>query len=61
MVWGCFSFYGVGSIHRIITIMDASEYVRILEEVMLPYASEDMPLIKVMQKDNYLKHTSKKT
>lgn len=40
--------------------MDASEYVKILEEVMLPYASEDMPLIWVMQQDNDPKHTSKK-
>ena len=41
MVWGCFSYYGVGPIHRIETIIKAAEYVRILDKVMLPFASEE--------------------
>uniref|UniRef100_A0A3Q3MBK0 Transposase Tc1-like domain-containing protein n=1 Tax=Mastacembelus armatus TaxID=205130 RepID=A0A3Q3MBK0_9TELE len=37
MIWACFSYYGVGPIYHIPGIMDQFAYVRILEEVMLPY------------------------
>uniref|UniRef100_A0A3B4X144 Transposase Tc1-like domain-containing protein n=1 Tax=Seriola lalandi dorsalis TaxID=1841481 RepID=A0A3B4X144_SERLL len=37
MIWGCFSYYGVGPIYRIPGIMDQFEHIRILEEVMLPH------------------------
>ncbi|CAI9544319.1 unnamed protein product [Staurois parvus] len=40
--------------------MDQFEYIRILEEVMLPYAEEEMHLKWVLQQDNYPKHTSKR-
>uniref|UniRef100_A0A0K8TZE2 Transposable element Tcb1 transposase n=1 Tax=Bactrocera latifrons TaxID=174628 RepID=A0A0K8TZE2_BACLA len=59
MVWGCFSYSGVGPIHLIEGIMDQRAYVKILDEVMLPYASWNMPLIWVYQQDNDPKHTSK--
>ena len=57
MIWGCFSYYGVGPIYRIPRIMDQFEYI--LEEVMLPYAEEEMPLKWVFQQDKDHKHTSK--
>uniref|UniRef100_A0A3Q3WIA1 Cysteine/serine-rich nuclear protein N-terminal domain-containing protein n=1 Tax=Mola mola TaxID=94237 RepID=A0A3Q3WIA1_MOLML len=60
MIWACFSYYGVGPIYRIPGIMDQFAYVKILEEVMLPYAEEDMPLKWVFQQDNDPKHTSKR-
>uniref|UniRef100_A0A3B5QR67 Tc1-like transposase DDE domain-containing protein n=1 Tax=Xiphophorus maculatus TaxID=8083 RepID=A0A3B5QR67_XIPMA len=60
MIWGCFSYYGVGPIHRIQGIMDQFQYIRILEEVMLPYAEEEMPLRWTFQQDNDPKHTSKR-
>ena len=60
MIWGCFSYYGVGPIYRIPGIMDQLEYIRILEEVMLPYAEEEMPLRWTFQQDNDPKHTSKR-
>lgn len=60
MVWGCFSYYGTGPIYKIDGIMDQHKYVEILEEVMLPYAEEEMPLKWVFQQDNDPKHTSKR-
>uniref|UniRef100_A0A9J8D9V3 Tc1-like transposase DDE domain-containing protein n=3 Tax=Cyprinus carpio TaxID=7962 RepID=A0A9J8D9V3_CYPCA len=60
MIWACFSYYGVGPIYRIPGIMDQFAYVKILEEVMLPYAEEDMPLKWLFQQDNDPKHTSKR-
>ena len=58
MIWGCFSYYGVGPIYYIPGIMDQFEYITILEEVMLPYAEQEMPLKCVIQQDNDPKHTS---
>ncbi|KNC30997.1 hypothetical protein FF38_03163 [Lucilia cuprina] len=60
MVWACFSYYGVGPIYWIKTIMDQHVYVDILENVMLPYAEEEMPLLWVFQQDKDPKHTSRK-
>ena len=60
MVWASFSYHGVGPIHWIKTIMDQHIYVDILENVMLPFAEEEMPLSWVFQQDNDPKHTSKK-
>lgn len=60
MIWGCFSYYGVGPVYRIPGIMDQFGYIRILEDVMLPYAEEEMPLKWVFQQDNDPKHTSKR-
>ena len=61
MIWARFSYYGVGPIHWIKTIMDQHVYIDILQNVMLPYAEHEMPFIWVFQQDNDPKHTSKKT
>ena len=59
MIWGCFSWNGVGPIHRILDTMDRFKYKNILEHKMLPYADENMPIIWTFQQDNDPKHTSK--
>lgn len=59
MVWGCFSYAAVGPLHRIDGIMDSLMYRDIMENVMLPYASEEMPLKWTYQQDNDPKHTAR--
>lgn len=59
IVWGCFSWNGVGPIHRIIGKMDQIMYKNILNDVMLPFAEEEMPLVWKFQQDNDPKHTAK--
>lgn len=59
-IWGCFSWFGPGPIHWIREIMDQHVYTNILDEVMFPYADENMPLKWTFQQDNDPKHTSKK-
>ena len=54
---GCFSYYSVGPIYHILWNMDQFEYIKILEEIMLPYAEEKMPLRWVFQQDNKNKNT----
>lgn len=58
MIWGCFSWYGVGPIYWIKENMDKHLYVNILENIMKPYAEWNMPLKWVFQQDNDPKHTS---
>ena len=41
--------------------MDQHVYVDILQNVMLPYAEDEMPFIWVLQQNNDPKHMSKKT
>lgn len=60
MVWGCFSWYGVGPIFLIKDVMDQHRYAEILQDVMLPHAEWEMPLRWQFMHDNDPKHTSKK-
>ena len=59
MVWGCFSWYGVGPLFWIKDIMTQYTYVDILNNVMLTFAEENMPIIWHFQQDCDPKHTSK--
>lgn len=59
MVWGAFSWYGVGPIHRIEGRMDQHQYKNILENVMEPFSFENMPITYIFQQDNDPKHTSR--
>ena len=59
IVWGSFSWCGVGPLHRIQGTMDQHMYKEILENVMLPYAEENLPLVRKFQQDNDPKHTAK--
>jgi hypothetical protein len=59
MVWGCFSWHGLGPLHRITDKMDQFQYKEILETVMLPHAQENLPENWQFQQDNDPKHTAK--
>lgn len=59
MVWACFSGQGMGPLHRIHGIMDRFMYKDTLQNVMLPYAEEEMPLRWIFQQDNDPKLTAK--
>jgi len=59
MVWGCFSYYGIGKLVFIDGIMDAALYCNILSNNLLQSA-ELMNLSSfVFQQDNDPKHTSR--
>ena len=60
MIWGCFSWYGVGPLVWIKYILDQFGYIDILEKTMLPYVEENLPLKWTYQQDNDPKHTSKR-
>lgn len=59
MVWGCFSGQGMGPIHVIKDTLTGVGYRAILNDIMYPYAEENMPLIWRFQQDNDPKHTSR--
>lgn len=48
-VWGAMTLQGVGPIHRINGIMDQYVYMKILDEVLLPFANEQMPRNWILQ------------
>lgn len=59
MVWGSFSWHGVGPIVKINGKMDRYQYLDILKNQMEPYAFENMPVSFTFMHDNDPKHTSK--
>ena len=59
IVWGSFSWCGVGPLHRIQGTIDQHMYKEILENVMFPYAEENLRLVWKFQQDNDPKHTAK--
>ena len=59
IVWSSFSWCGVGPLHRIQGTIDQHMYKEILENIMLPYAEENLPLVWKFQQDNDPKHTAK--
>ena len=59
MVWGCFSYYGVGKLVFIDGIMDAARYCNILANNLISSAKELNMNEFIFQQDNDPKHTSK--
>lgn len=58
MVWASFSWHGVGPIVQITTKMDRFVYRDIMQNHMLPFADDNMPLLWRFMHDNDPKHTS---
>jgi hypothetical protein len=59
MIWGCFSYHGIGELHIIEGTMDAASYVDILSR-NLNSSARKMNLNEfIFQQDNDPKHTSK--
>lgn len=59
MVWGAFSWHGIGPLVRIRGIMDQHVYKNIMANTMIPFVDENMPVTCVFQHDNDPKHTSR--
>lgn len=59
LVWGCFSWKGVGKIVKIDGIMTGESYVNILKENLVPSVKKIGLGRYVFQQDNDPKHTSK--
>lgn len=57
-VWGCFSWNGVGDLHRVKGIMTGEVYRKILIHHLVPSAKRLCPNGFVFQQDNDPKHTS---
>lgn len=58
MVWGCFSWHGLGPLHLVDGTMDQIQYRGILETKMLPHSAK-MGEDWEFQHDNDPKHTAK--
>lgn len=59
MVWGCFSYFGVGKLVFIEGKMDSAEYINILSSNLQPSADKMSLKEFILQQDNDPKHTSK--
>lgn len=59
MVWGCFSWNGVGSLHRVVGNLNAVGYRNILSRKMVPGAKDIAPSDYIFQQDNAPIHTAK--
>jgi transposase len=61
MVWGCFSYNGVGEITIIDGTMDSIKYTKIIDTCLQPAADKMNLKEYVFQQDNDAKHRSKHT
>ena len=57
-IWAYFFYYGVGPIYKIDGIMDQNIYLEILQNTMLSFAEEEMPLKCFYMQDNDPRHTN---
>ena len=61
MFWGCFSYYGVGSLHLVEGMMNLDKYLYVLEQKVIPEMGKRFTDGSgVFQQDQAPCHTSKK-
>lgn len=61
MIWAAFSFTGKTPLCIISTRMDSNKYIQLMEEVLIPFADENMDDSMIYQQDNASCHVSKVT
>lgn len=59
LVWGCFCYLGVGTLHRIPSIMRKEDYLEILENYAVPSGLQLLGQNFVFMQDNDPKHTAR--
>lgn len=60
MVWGCFCGYGVGRLYLVEGILEQNQYIKILEEQMLPSGREHFgDRYWIFQRNNDPKHNAR--
>ena len=61
MVWGCFSYKGVGTLATVGTRVNTEVYIEILSEHLLPLINSSFPRGCLFQQDNATPHTANAT
>ena len=60
MLWGCFSFYGIGSLHPVEGMMRSQQYIEVVQRRVIPEMNQLFPDGSgVFQQDLAPCHTSK--
>lgn len=59
MIWAAFSYTGKTPLCIISTRMDSSKYIQLIEEVLVPFADENMDDNMIFQHNNASCHVSK--
>lgn len=59
MVWRCFPWNGVGPIQRIDGNLNMNKYIAIINNVMQPWAKNNIPVVGQFQQDNDLMNATR--
>ena len=59
MVWGAFSANGQTELALMTGRQNTKSYLKIMEDVLLPYSDDNMPIDRIYQQDNATIHVSR--